>query len=154
MAAYAKAKDKVDLGKKIENRILKLASFLHIKPSIFTKYFLTFAAIFLTVMVALCVALILLVNNYTVNERTSMLKENVYSIANTIEGTLSTSEMNERYTLGKELLCETLATVSQSIDADVFVCDTEGNIILAEIRQVPCPRWAISQAAPFMIRSP
>ena len=130
MAAHAKAKEKVDLGKKIENRILKLASFLHIKPSIFTKYFLTFAAIFLTVMVALGVALILLVNNYTVNERTSMLKENVYSIANTIEGTLSTSEMNERYTLGKELLCETLATVSQSIDADVFVCDTEGNIIL------------------------
>ena len=79
MAAHAKAKDKVDLGKKIENRILKLASFLHIKPSIFTKYFLTFAAIFLTVMVALGVALILLVNNYTVNERTSMLKENVYS---------------------------------------------------------------------------
>lgn len=130
MAAHAKSKEQVDLGKKIENRILKLASFLHIKPSIFTKYFLTFAAIFLTVMVALGVALILLVNNYTVNERTSMLKENVYSIANTIEGTLSTSEMNERYTLGKELLCETLATVSQSIDADVFVCDTEGNIIL------------------------
>ena len=42
---------KADFGKKIENRILKLARFLHIKPNIFTKYFLTFAAIFLTVLV-------------------------------------------------------------------------------------------------------
>lgn len=126
----AKAKAKVDIGKKIENRILKIASLLHIKPNIFTKYFLTFAAIFLTVLIALGSTLMLLVNSYTLNERTSMLKENVYSIANTVEGTLSASDMNDKYTLGKEILCETLSTVSQSIDADVFVCDNEGNIIL------------------------
>lgn len=126
----AKAKAKVDIGKKIENRITKIAAFLHIKPNIFTKYFLTFAAIFLTVLIALGSTLMLLVNSYTLNERTSMLKENVYSIANTVEGTLSAGEMNDKYTLGKELLCETLSTVSQSIDADVFVCDNEGNIIL------------------------
>ena len=59
-----------------------------------------------------------------------MLKENVYSIANTVEGTLSAGEMNDKYTLGKELVCETLSTVSQSIDADVVVCDNKGNIIL------------------------
>ncbi len=121
---------KADFGKKLENRISKLAKLLHIKPNIFTKYFLTFAAIFLTVLVVLGISLVLLVNNYTVNTRTDLLKENINSIANTVEGTLTTGEMNNRYTVEKELLCETLATVSQSIDADVFVCDTEGNIIL------------------------
>lgn len=148
MAAEAKTKAKIDIGKKIENRILKLASILHIKPSIFTKYFLTFAAIFLTVMIALGVALILLVNNYTVNERTSILTENVFSIANTIEGTLSTNDMNKKYTLGKELMCETLATVSQSIDADVFVCDTEGNIILCRDKAGTLPALGYFQSCP------
>lgn len=130
MAAKTKRRSGADIGREIENKILKIAAFFHIKPNIFAKYFITFAAILLTVLVALGLSLILLVNNYTVNERTSILRENVSSIANTVEGTLSTSEMNEKYTLGKEILCETLATVSQSIDADVFVCDTEGNIIL------------------------
>ena len=112
------------------NAIERLAEFLHIKPNIFTKYFLTFAAIFLTVLIVLGASLMLLVNNYTVNERTTLLEENVTSIKSTIEGTLITQDMNYKYSLEKELLCETLATVSQSIDADVFVCDTEGNVIL------------------------
>ncbi|HIZ10863.1 MAG TPA: HAMP domain-containing histidine kinase [Candidatus Eubacterium faecavium] len=134
---------KADFGKKIENRILKLARFLHIKPNIFTKYFLTFAAIFLTVLVVLGISLVLLVNNYTVKTRTDLLEENVLSIANTIDGTLTTSEMNNRYTLEKELLCETLATVSQSIDADVFVCDTEGNIILCRDKAGTLPDFGM-----------
>lgn len=108
----------------------RAAEFLHIKPNIFTKYFLTFAGIFLTLLIFLGFSLMLLVNNYTVKERTDLLQQNVSSITKTIEGTLITQDMNYKYSLEKELLCETLATVSQSIDADVFVCDTEGNVIL------------------------
>lgn len=134
---------KAEPGKKIENKILGLAEFLHIKPNIFTKYFLTFATIFLAVLVALGTTLILLINNYTVNTRTDLLEENVYSIANTIEGTLAAGEMNSRYTLEKELICETLATISQSIDADVFVCDTEGNIILCRERAGTLPDYGL-----------
>lgn len=121
---------KINIGKKFEKALIKVTELLHIKPNIFTKYFLTFAAILLTVLLVLGSTLTLLVNNYTINERTTLLKQNVYSIANTVEGTLETQEMNSRYSIEKALLCQTLATVSQSIDADIFVCDTGGNIIL------------------------
>ena len=128
-----------DLGKKIENRILKLAAFLHIKPNVFTKYFLTFAAILLTVLIVLGAALILLVNRYAVNIRTDLLQQNVSSISDTAAGTLSAEDMNGRYSLGQELLCETLATVSRSIDADVFVCDAAGSVILCRDRAGTAP---------------
>ncbi len=129
MAAKRKHKSGTDIGSKIEKRILKIAAFFHLKPNIFTKYFITFAAILLTVFVVLGSSLIILVNNYTVSERTTLLQENVALLSGTIESTVSADEMNEKYTLGKEIICETLATVSQSIDADIFVCDAEGNII-------------------------
>ena len=117
----------------------RIAARLHIKSNIFTKYFLTFGAIFLVLLVVLGVSLVLLVNNYTAAERTALLRQNVESISATIEGTLITQDMNYKYSLEKELLCETLATVSDSIDADVFVCDTEGNIILCRDRAATMP---------------
>lgn len=131
----------LNLGKRIEKEIERLAEFLHIKPNIFTKYFLTFATIFITVLLVLGISLVLLVNNYTVNERTTLLKENVSSITNTIESTLITQDMNYKYSMEKELLCETLATVSQCIDADVFVCDTEGNVILCREKAATNPTY-------------
>ena len=94
---------KADFGKKLENRISKLAKLLHIKPNIFTKYFLTFAAIFLTVLVVLGISLVLLVNNYTVNTRTDLLKENINSIANTVEGTLTTDTRLKRNCCARHL---------------------------------------------------
>ncbi len=117
----------------------KLAARLHIKSNIFTKYFLTFGVIFLALLIVLGVSLVLLVNNYTAAERTALLRQNVESISNTIEGTLITQDMNYKYSMEKELLCETLATVSVSIDADVFVCDADGNIILCKERAGTMP---------------
>ena len=113
MQQKIKASDKADRA--LEKPIIKLAEFLHIKPNIFTKYFLTFAAIFLTVLIVLGSVLMLLVNRYEIEENTSLLKSNVSSIASTIEDTLITQDMNTSYSFEKELLCETLATVSKSI---------------------------------------
>ncbi|MCC8016906.1 MAG: HAMP domain-containing protein, partial [Clostridiales bacterium] len=130
-------------NRKFEKKIWRFpewaAKLLHIKANIFSKYFFTFAAIFLTVLIVLGSTLMLLVNNYTVGEQTNLLKDNVESITVTIEGTLITQNMNNKYSMEKELLCEILATVSQSINADVFVCDTEGNIILCRDRAGSVP---------------
>lgn len=87
-------------------------------------------------LIVLGTALMLFVNHYEVDENTALLKSNVSSIASTVEGTLITQDMNTTYSVEKELLCETLATVSKSINADVFVCDTEGNIILCRDKAV------------------
>jgi sensor histidine kinase YesM len=124
---------------KSSSRFDRIAARLHLKSNIFTKYFLTFGAIFLVLLIVLGVSLLLLVNNYTAGERTALLRQNVESISNTIEGTLITQDMNYKYSMEKELLCETLATVSDSIEADVFVCDAEGNIILCRDRAATMP---------------
>lgn len=111
------------------------------KTNIFTKYFLLFAIIFLVVFTVLGTSLFLLVNNYSTGERTRLLKENVSSISNTIENTMIVQDMNEYYSLEKELVCSTLSTVSKSIDADIFVCDVEGNIIMCKEKAGMSPAY-------------
>lgn len=100
------------------------------KANLFTKYFTMFVCIFSVLLVILGSSLFILMNNYTMKDRTRLLRENVASISHTIENTLIMQDMNEHYSMEKEMICSTLATVSQSIDADVFVCDVEGKIIM------------------------
>lgn len=126
-------------GARADSRFKRLFRRIPVKSNIFTKYFLTFGAIFLALLIVLGVSLIVLVNNYTETQRTALLRQNVESIAGTIESTLITQDMNYKYSMEKELLCETLATVSDSIDADVFVCDTEGSVILCRERAGSMP---------------
>lgn len=100
------------------------------KVKLFTKYFTMFVLIFSILLTILGSSLFILLNNYTIKDRTRLLKESVASISHTIESTMIMQDMNEHYSVEKEMLCSTLATVSQSIDADVFVCNVEGKIIM------------------------
>ena len=84
-------------------------------------------------------ALTLMVNAYSQNERTNLLKENVQSVSGTISSSLIMQDINSRYSVEKELMCESLYIISNSIDADVFVCDVEGNIILCKERAYSTP---------------
>ena len=102
----------------------------HIKNNIFAKYFILFATIFLGVLGVLGFTLTILVNAYTQNENTKLLKENVNSIVNSVSATMIDQDMNDRYSIEKGMICNTLDIVCSSIDADVFVCDNEGNIIM------------------------
>lgn len=110
-----------------------------VKSNIFAKYFLLFAAIFLVTLTVLGTALTLMVNAYSQNERTNLLKENVQSVSGTISSSLIMQDINSRYSVEKELMCESLYIISNSIDADVFVCDVEGNIILCKERAYSAP---------------
>lgn len=113
-----------------------------VKSNIFAKYFLLFAAIFLVTLTVLGTALTLMVNAYSQNERTNLLKENVQSVSGTISSSLIMQDINSRYSVEKELMCESLYIISNSIDADVFVCDVEGNIILCKERAYSTPYFA------------
>lgn len=119
-----------------------------LRSNIFAKYFTLFATIFIALLTALGITLILLVNAYTQNENTKLLAENTQTIANSVKSTLVVQEMNNSYTVEKEMLCNTLNVISKSIDADIFVCDVEGNIILCKEKAdtmpflgqfIPCP---------------
>ena len=120
----------------LKNRTSKL---ILANSNIFTKYFLLFAAIFIIVFTVLGSSLFILVNNYTADERTQLLKNNTASVSNTVENVISINDMNKGYSLEKELICETLSTISQSIEADVFVCDLDGNIIFCGERAGSLP---------------
>ncbi len=113
----------------------------YIKNNIFAKYFILFATIFFVVLTILGTTLILLVSAYTQNENTKLLKENTQSIASSISTTFIAQDMNSNYSVEKEMICSTLAIISSSIDADVFVCDVEGNIIMCKERANEVPNF-------------
>ena len=122
-------KNKLDALKNRTSKIILANS------NIFTKYFLLFAAIFIIVFTVLGSSLFILVNN----ERTQLLKSNTASVSSTVENVIDIQDMNKSYSLEKELICETLSTISQSIEADVFVCDPDGNIIFCGERAGSLP---------------
>lgn len=103
-----------------------------ISKNIFAKYFILFASIFLVVLTILGTTLTFLVHAYTQNENTRLLKENTQYIASSIRSTFIAQDMNRRYSVEKDVLCSSLNVISNSIDADVFVCDVEGNIIMCK----------------------
>ncbi len=72
-----------------------------VKSNIFAKYFLLFAAIFLVTLTVLGTALTLMVNAYSQNERTNLLKENVQSVSGTISSSLIMQDINSRYSVEK-----------------------------------------------------
>ncbi len=100
--------------------------------NIFTRYFILFVSIFVVSFAALGTALILLVNTYSLNEKTELLRENSSEIASSISDLFIVNDMNSTYSYQKEMMCEQLATISNCIDADVFVCDVEGNVIFCK----------------------
>ena len=103
------------------------------RTNIFTKYFLVFALIFVVAFIALGTALMVLVNSYEINEKTNLLKENATALSENISEMLIVNDMNSSYSPDKALICDSLRTVSNCIDADVFVCDVGGNVIICKI---------------------
>ncbi len=102
------------------------------KGNIFYTYLITFVAIFLVGFLVLGSSLIILVSAYSINEKTNLLTENTETVASSISNALSVSEMNSNYSRTKEAICESLLVVSTCIDADLFVCDTGGNVIMCK----------------------
>lgn len=115
----------------------------YIKNNIFAKYFILFATIFIITLSVLGATLTLLVNAYTQNQNTLLLRENVDSIADTVSSTLIVQDMNDLYSVEKGMICSTLSIISTSIDADVFVCDVEGNIIMCKEKGDSAPMFGL-----------
>ena len=109
------------------------------KNNIFVKYFVLFATIFLFVLSILGTTLTVLVNVYNKAENTKLLQENVSSISKTVSSTLIVQDMNEKFTVEKNMICNSLRIISDSLDADIFVCDVEGDIIMCKEKSIMMP---------------
>jgi signal transduction histidine kinase len=102
------------------------------RQNLFTKYFLIFVAIFLFMLTVMGTVLIAIVNAYSLSEKTNLLSENTKTLAETISQNMIVNNMNSNYSAYKESICENLSMVSGCIDADVFVCDAGGSIIMCK----------------------
>lgn len=121
----------------------------YLNNNIFAKYFILFATIFLVMLGLLGTTLTLLVNAYTQNENTRLLEENVDSIKQTVSSTLIVQDMNNTYSVEKDMICNSLSIISSSIDADIFVCDVEGNIILCKEKSDYPPLFGELPTCPY-----
>lgn len=120
-----------------------------LKKNIFAKYFFLFASIFLVVLTILGATLTLMVYAYTQSENTRLLKENTDSLAESISATFIAQDMNDQFTIEKGLLCSSLAIISKSIDADIFVCDVSGDIILCKERASSVAHYGMLNDCPL-----
>lgn len=103
-----------------------------LKSNLFVTYFVLFASILLGVLAFLGISFIMLFNAYSLNEQTRLLSENTKSVASSISTTLSVDELNNNYSFEKQIICDSLAVLSQAIDADIFVCDVTGQVVLCK----------------------
>ena len=84
-----------------------ITDYLFMNTNIFAKYFILFAVIFLIVLTVLGSSLFIIVNNYTANERTKLLRTNTSSLAGTVENIIQLQDMNKMYSIEKVIICET-----------------------------------------------
>lgn len=106
---------------------------------IFKKYFSLFAGILFAVLILLGGSLLVFVNQYWQQDKTKLLAENTQSVASSAQSMLHVDDMNTHYSFEKSLLCETLSLVSNSSDADIFICDVSGAVILCKERADTLP---------------
>ena len=117
-----------------ENKLKTLAKraahkFSH--QSLFVKYFTVFSLMVFTCFLVLGLTLGVFVINYWTNQKTVLLKENAKNTATSTAEVLG-SWLRDNPQGSVVFICNNLATVSEAIDADVFMCDPNGKVILCK----------------------
>lgn len=102
------------------------------RQNLFKKYYLLFIALFSVTLIVLGSVLIGIVNAYSLSEKTELLSDNTGTLARSISQNMIVNNMNDIYSVDKEVICNNLSMVSGCIDADVFVCDAGGTIIMCK----------------------
>ncbi len=99
--------------------------------SLFVKYFTVFSLMVFTCFLVLGMTLGVFVTNYWSGQKTVLLKENAKSVASSTAEVLS-SWLRDEPQGSVAFICNNLTTVSEAIDADVFMCDANGKVILCK----------------------
>ncbi len=99
--------------------------------SLFVKYFSVFLVIVAICFLALGVTLGLFVLNYWSDQTAVLLQENAKTVSQSTAQVLS-SWLRDEPRGSVIFICNDLTTVSEAINADVFMCDPDGKIILCK----------------------
>ena len=117
-----------------ENKLKTLAKraahkFSH--QSLFVKYFTVFSLMVFTCFLVLGLTLGVFVINDWTNQKAVLLKENAKNTATSTAEVLG-SWLRDNPQGSVVFICNNLTTVSEAIDADVFMCDPNGKVILCK----------------------
>ncbi|MBE6820832.1 MAG: HAMP domain-containing histidine kinase [Ruminococcaceae bacterium] len=96
---------------------------------LFRKYFLVTISIILASFVFLGGALLLFVSKLWMDEKTSLLEENTLSVAQNTAAVLGSDYLGESGRGSVIVICNTLHQISNAIDADVFITNTDGQVV-------------------------
>ncbi len=99
------------------------------RSSLFRRFFLTSTLMLLGTLMIAGMSLMVFVSSYWTNEKAELLKKNVYSVAINTADVLSSEYMGENRKGSIMMICNNLNQISSAIEADIFVVDTEGDII-------------------------
>ncbi len=100
--------------------------------NLFAKYFLVITMVIFICFAVLGCSLLLFVSNYWRTEKTNLLKENALKVASTTADLLSSGMLDKDGEGTVAILCNTLTLVSSAIEADVFICNLDGSVILCK----------------------
>ena len=104
------------------------------RTNIFLKYFVISSLIIAVSFTALGTSLMIFATNYWQGEKVALLNDNTHSVAETVRSIFTKDDFSEEYSSTKRMLASTLRVVSNSIGADVFISDKDGNIIVCKER--------------------
>lgn len=96
---------------------------------LFRKYFLVTISIILASFAFLGGALLLFVSSLWMEEKSELLTENTLSVAENTSDVLESDYLGESGRGTVIVICNTLHQISNAIDADVFITNTEGQIV-------------------------
>ena len=105
--------------------------------NLFRKYFLVISTVIFLSFVILGGVLLFFISNSWVEEKDLQLKQNVATVADTAIGLMESGSMREDENGAALLICNTLTTLSTSIDADVYIANLNGDIIYCRDLQNP-----------------
>ncbi len=118
------------------------------KGSFFAKYFAVFSSVIIVCLCVIGLLLLFFTVNYWRDTKLQMLEKNADNIALTTSESLSQAAVIGDYERATIIICNTLKQISDSLDADVFVCNNDGKVILC--KHLLSPDLSVSESGECM----
>ena len=115
----------------IKKRVNKAKNFFDHFP-LFAKYLITMTSLILVSYLVLATSLFIFFSNKWTVDKQKLLTENVRDNAKYCERILEDVKTEEELNGAMLLICNNLGVTSNAIDADVYVCNPHGKVILCK----------------------
>lgn len=100
------------------------------RKNIFTKYFAVISFIIFLCLAIVGTSLLIFMSDYWKDEKIQLLSENAKNISKSMSDIIETETIAEDRNRSYVLMHYSMGLISTAIDADIFICDTEGNVVV------------------------